>query len=162
MEKNNSLYLNVLWQNLLTSASFSSLTVKKRIIHFFASYPGTLKGKVNRIIFSKVLVNVGGAFNKKTGVFQAPVSGVYQFYFSSQAGGNAATNLWLVINGYWVAVSHSSVKSPASVGSLSTYMTTLRKGAQVYVTHVTGQSWANSASNTITFGGSLLMQRKLN
>lgn len=151
----------IFWQqNWLKSVSFSPLTVKKRIIHFFASYPGSLKGKVNRIIFSKVLVNVGGAFNKQTGVFQAPVSGVYQFYFSSQAGPNLTTNLWLVINGYWVTV--SSVKSPGSVGSLSTYMTTLRQGAQVYVTHVTGQSWANSASNTITFGGSLLMQRKLN
>ncbi|XP_031417403.1 uncharacterized protein LOC116218784 [Clupea harengus] len=135
--------------------------IKKQVIHFFASYPGSLRGKVNRIRFSKVLVNEGKAFNKKTGVFLVPVSGVYQFYFSSQSGGSGnATNLWLVINGYWVTVSHSAVKSPTSVGSLNTYMTTLRKGAQVYVTHVTGQSWANSASNTITFGGSLLIQKK--
>ena len=141
---------------------YFSLTVKKQVIHFFASYPGSLRGKVNRIRFSKVLVNEGKAFNKKTGVFLVPVSGVYQFYFSSQSGGSGnATNLWLVINGYWVTVSHSAVKSPTSVGSLNTYMTTLRKGAQVYVTHVTGQSWANSASNTITFGGSLLIQKKL-
>ncbi|XP_041938438.1 uncharacterized protein LOC121699930 [Alosa sapidissima] len=137
--------------------------IKKQVIHFFASYPGSLKGKVNRIRFSKVLVNVGAGFNKQTGVFRAPVSGVYQFYFSSQSGGSGgnATNLWLVINGYWVSVSRSDVKTSASIGSLSTYMTTLRKGAQVYVTHVTGQSWADSASNTITFGGSLLMQRRL-
>ncbi|KAL2078123.1 hypothetical protein ACEWY4_025808 [Coilia grayii] len=136
--------------------------IKKQAVHFFASYPGLLNGKVNRIKFSRVLVNEGRAFNRQTGVFRAPVSGVYQFYFSSQTGGNVpATNLWLVINGYWVTVSHSAVKGPSSIGSLSTYMTTLRKGSEVYVTHVAGQSWANSASNTITFGGSLLVQRKL-
>ncbi|KAL0179376.1 hypothetical protein M9458_024818, partial [Cirrhinus mrigala] len=50
-----------------------------------------------------------------------------------------------------------NVQSPSSVGNLSTYMTTLRKGTTVYVTHNRGRSWANSASNTIVFGGSLLM-----
>ncbi|XP_072523637.1 uncharacterized protein [Salminus brasiliensis] len=129
-------------------------------VHFFASYPASLQGKVNRIQFRKVYVNVGQAFNSRTGVFTTPVTGVYQFFFSTQSGaGGAKTDLWLVVNGYWVAMSHTRTASSSSVGSLSTYMTSLRKGALVYVTHNCGNSWANSASNTITFGGSLLLVR---
>lgn len=133
--------------------------IRSRKVHFFASYPGQLKGKVNRIKYKKVLVNVGRAFNRKTGVFRAPVKGVYQFFFSTQsANAGLMTDLWLVVNNYWVAVSHTHVSRPSTVGTLSTYMTFLRKGAVVYVTQNRGRSWANSASTTITFGGSLLVQ----
>ncbi|CAB1312020.1 unnamed protein product [Coregonus sp. 'balchen'] len=99
------------------------------------------------------------AFNRRTGVFQAPVKGVYQFFFSTQSGKHGVkTDLWLLINGYWVTVSHTNIRSPATVGNLSTYMTFLRRGTLVYVSHDCGSSWANAASNTITFGGSLLVQ----
>ncbi|XP_062382528.1 uncharacterized protein LOC134070257 [Sardina pilchardus] len=132
----------------------------EQVIHFFASHPGNLTGKVAQIKFSRVLVNEGAGFNDQTGVFHPPVSGIYQFYFSSQyrGGDSNVTNLELVINGTTVAVSRSDVKTPASIGALSTFMTTLCKNSNVSVTQVTGQSWANSVSNTITFGGSLLMQ----
>ncbi|XP_051958783.1 uncharacterized protein LOC127626788 isoform X2 [Xyrauchen texanus] len=133
----------------------------KANVHFFASYPAHISGKVNKIVYRKVYVNQGGAFNSRTGTFIAPVSGVYQFFFSTQTGGSGVTDLWLVVNGYWVAVSHSNIQGPNSVGNLSTYMTTLRKGAMVYVTHNHGRSWANASSNTIIFGGSLLMVRKI-
>ncbi|XP_034564349.1 uncharacterized protein LOC117830360 [Notolabrus celidotus] len=132
-----------------------------RKIHFFASFPGQLKGKVNRIKYSKVLVNVGRGFSRRTGMFRAPVNGVYQFFFSTQSANTGQkTDLWLVVNSYWVAVSHTHVARPSSVGNLSTYMTFLRKGALIYVTHNCGRSWANAASMTITFGGSLLAQWK--
>nr|XP_046233978.1 uncharacterized protein LOC124053061 [Scatophagus argus] len=130
-------------------------------IHFFASYPGQLKGKVNRIKYSNVLVNVGRAFDRRTGAFRAPVNGVYQFFFSTQtANAGLKTDLWLVVNNYWVTVSHTHVSRPSTVGSLSTYMTFLRRGSVVYVTHNCGRSWANAASSTITFGGSLLVQMR--
>lgn len=136
-----------------------SLTVKSKV-HFFVAYPGSLSGKVNRIQYRKVHVNVGGAFNRRTGVFTAPVAGIYQFFFSTQSMNGLKTDLWLVVNGYWVSVSHTHVSVSNSVGNLSTYMTTLRKGAIVYVTHNCGNSWANSASNTIVFGGSLLLVQR--
>ncbi|CAJ1081498.1 uncharacterized protein LOC117830360 [Xyrichtys novacula] len=134
---------------------------RSRKVIFFASFPGQIKGKVNQIKYSKVLVNVGRGFSRRSGKFRAPVKGIYQFFFSTQtANTGQKTDLWLVINNYWVAVSHTHVSRPSSVGSLSTYMTFLRKGALVYVTHNCGRSWANSASTTITFGGSLLAQYK--
>ncbi|XP_005913738.1 uncharacterized protein LOC102307688 isoform X1 [Haplochromis burtoni] len=130
-------------------------------IHFFASYPAQINGKLNRIKYSKVLVNVGRAFDRRTGVFRAPVKGIYQFFFSTQTTiKGLKTDLWLVINNYWVAVSRAHVPRSYSVGSTSTYMTFLRRGASVYVTHNCGNSWATAASMTITFGGSLLLQSK--
>lgn len=134
-----------------------ALSASSRKVHFFASFPAQLSGKVNRIKYTKVLVNVGRAFNGKTGLFRAPVKGVYQFFFSTQTMG-VKTELWLVVNSYWVTVSYTSVGRPSSVGSLSTYMTFLRRGSVVYVTQNCGRSWANAASTTITFGGSLLVQ----
>lgn len=137
------------------------LSVSSKKIHFFASFPGNLMGKVNRIKYSKVLVNVGRAYNRRTGVFKAPVKGIYQFFFSTVAGRRGQkTDLWLVVNNYWVAVSHSHISRPSTVSSLSTYMTFLRRGAIVYVTQNCGESWANAASTTITFGGSLLVQMR--
>ncbi|XP_051770200.1 uncharacterized protein LOC127523490 [Ctenopharyngodon idella] len=133
----------------------------KANVHFFATYPASISGKVNTIVYRKVYVNQGEAFDARTGVFRAPFSGVYQFFFSTQTGGSGTTDLWLVVNNYWVAVSHSNVQGSNSVGNLSTYMTTLRKGATVYVTQNRGKSWATGASNTIAFGGSLLMVRKI-
>lgn len=130
-------------------------------VHFFATYPANISGKMNTIVYRKVFVNEGGAFNASNGMFRAPFTGVYQFFFSTQTGGSGKTDLWLVINNYWVALSHSNVQGSNSVGNLSTYMTTLRKGAVVYVTHKCGSSWASGASNTIVFGGSLLMERKI-
>ncbi|XP_067100501.1 uncharacterized protein [Osmerus mordax] len=133
--------------------------VIKRQVHFFAAIPTSITGKVNRIKYSSVTVNVGHAFNRKTSTFRAPVKGIYQFYFSTQTSTSGAkTDLWLVVNGYWVSVSHTHVTSPSSVGSLSTYMTFLRRGGLVYVTQNCGNSWANAASSTIIFGGSLLSQ----
>lgn len=130
-------------------------------IHFFASYPTQINGKLNRIKYSKVLVNVGRAFDRRTGVFRAPVKGIYQFFFSTQTTiKGLKTDLWLVINNYWVAVSRAHVPRSYSVGSTSTYMTFLRRGASVYVTHNCGNSWATAASMTIIFGGSLLLQSK--
>lgn len=134
-----------------------ALSVSSRKVHFFASYPAQVSGKVNRIKYTKVLVNVGRGFRRRTGLFRAPVKGIYQFFFSTQATG-VRTELWLVVNSYWVSVSHTSAGRSSSVGSLSTYMTYLRRGSTVYVTQNCGRSWANAASSTITFGGSLLVQ----
>lgn len=137
------------------------IAAPSRKIHFFASYPSQISGKINRIRYNKVLVNMGQGYDRRSGVFRAPVKGIYQFFFSTQAANKGLkTDLWLVVNGYWVAVSHTNITRPSTVGSLSTYMTYLSRGSTVYVTHNSGVSWANAASTTITFGGSLLAQYK--
>ncbi len=141
---------------MITLSSLHSVSSKK--VHFFVSYPGQLRGRVNRI---EVLVNVGRAFSSRTGVFKALVKGVHPFFFCTQtANAGLKTDLWLVVNGYWVVVSHTHVSQPSSVSGLFTYMTFLRRGVVVYVTQSCGRSWANAASTTIMFGSSLLAQMR--
>uniref|UniRef100_A0A3Q4N9X3 C1q domain-containing protein n=1 Tax=Neolamprologus brichardi TaxID=32507 RepID=A0A3Q4N9X3_NEOBR len=100
-------YISICLCNNTNKITCSSVSSQK--IHFFASYPAQINGKLNRIKYSKVLVNVGRAFDRRTGVFRAPVKGIYQFFFSTQTTiKGLKTDLWLVINNYWVAVSQAS------------------------------------------------------
>ncbi|XP_036377937.1 complement C1q-like protein 4 [Megalops cyprinoides] len=128
-------------------------------VHFFASMPTSLSGYVDHIKYTDVTLNIGGGYNKYSGVFTAPVSGVYQFFFSYQSGrGNENNALYLVVRGSEVMVSHSQIAAPSTASNLSTYMTVLKKGDVVYVYQKHGGIWAEPSSRTITFSGSLLSQ----
>lgn len=129
-------------------------------MHFFAAYPSELRGFVYTIPFSDVVLNRGSAFDEISGVFTAPVSGIYQFFMSFQSGRNHDNNEWhLKVNGVTEVVCLSQVNLWSTVGSLCNYMAELNQGDQVTVSQVKGFAWAATGSRTITFSGSLLMPK---
>lgn len=48
-------------------------------------------------MFNQVVVNQGSAYNNETGVFTAPVAGIYQFVFAAQLCRGDHNNVWYFI-----------------------------------------------------------------
>ena len=76
-----------------------SIDIKTKSVHFFVQRNNLLPQ--NGIIpYDLERLNVGGALNGKTGVFTAPVAGVYQFEFSGcKDGSGDYLEVKLFVNG---------------------------------------------------------------
>uniref|UniRef100_A0A671W0M6 C1q domain-containing protein n=1 Tax=Sparus aurata TaxID=8175 RepID=A0A671W0M6_SPAAU len=108
------------------------------------------------LAYNKVYTNIGDAYNSCTGIFTAPVTGVYYFTFFYHAGGKHASKLELFKNCEMIVRSsdHKSGCDGADNGGNAAVLQ-LQQGDQVYVRmpahhHV----WATSISTS--FSGFLL------
>ncbi|XP_042258139.1 collagen alpha-2(VIII) chain-like [Thunnus maccoyii] len=112
------------------------------------------------LIYGSVIINTGSAYNQFTGIFTAPVTGVYYFIFFYHAGGTNPTNLSLYKNNEFVAMTydHSTSHDGADNGGNAVFLQ-LQQGDQVSVrlganTHI----WAKHQQHMTTFSGFLLSQ----
>ncbi|XP_069564019.1 complement C1q tumor necrosis factor-related protein 3-like isoform X2 [Brachyistius frenatus] len=107
------------------------------------------------LVYSRVITNVGNAYNYDTGIFAAPVAGFYYFTFFYHAGGEKRSKLSLIQNADVVVQSsdHSSTNDGADNGGNAAFLQ-LQKGDQVYVRLVAGRHvWR---SDFTTFSGFLI------
>ncbi|KAL2100603.1 hypothetical protein ACEWY4_002364 [Coilia grayii] len=131
-----------------------------RAVHFYAANPSPIDGHMDPIPFPDVTVNVGFAFSGASGIFTAPVNGIYRFFFSTQSGRNNMNNLWyLKVNGVSKVACLSQVSQGNTVGSMCTYMSELAQNDKVTVSQMSGYAWNDDTSRSITFSGSLLLQK---
>ncbi|CAK6975572.1 complement C1q-like protein 4 [Scomber scombrus] len=106
------------------------------------------------LIYRAVLTNIGGAYSQYTGIFTAPVAGVYYFTFYSHGGGEQRAMLKLYNNNQFIVrVDDHQSNDPADNGGNAVFLQ-LQQGDQVYVRlgencHVWG------GSNVTTFSGFL-------
>ncbi|XP_069015033.1 complement C1q-like protein 2 [Embiotoca jacksoni] len=114
--------------------------------------------KDTTIIFRKVITNIGNAYNQYTGIFAAPVAGIYYFTFFHHAGGTHRVSLNLIQNNQVVveAYDHQTSHDGADNGGNAVFLQ-LQQGEQVFVrlnanTHVWGNDYVT------TFSGFLLKQ----
>ncbi|XP_012705358.2 complement C1q tumor necrosis factor-related protein 3 [Fundulus heteroclitus] len=108
------------------------------------------------LIYSTVITNVGNAYNHHTGIFSAPVAGVYYFTFFYHAGGSELVSLALMKNSEVIstAYDHKTSHDGADNGGNAAFLQ-LQQGDHVYMrliasTHV----WGNN--HITTFSGALL------
>ncbi|XP_043954287.1 complement C1q-like protein 2 [Gambusia affinis] len=110
------------------------------------------------LIYTRIMTNLGNAYNQHTGIFVAPVRGMYYFSFFYHAGGKHPVALRLLKNNQIVVESTDQATSSdgADNGGNAAFME-LRQGDQVYVQLVANcHVWGDT--DRTTFSGFLLHQ----
>ncbi|KAJ4922730.1 hypothetical protein JOQ06_004008 [Pogonophryne albipinna] len=126
---------------------------------FYAAFQGQLRElEFNPILFNDVLVNQGSAYSNDSGVFIAPVTGIYQFVFAAQLCRGNHNNIWyFMVNGKQGASCHAQVSGSDTTLSTCYCLEDLKKGDPVWMKQLSGTcAWASTSSKTITFSGVLL------
>uniref|UniRef100_A0A087YAN2 C1q domain-containing protein n=3 Tax=Poecilia TaxID=8080 RepID=A0A087YAN2_POEFO len=110
------------------------------------------------LIYARVLANLGNAYNQHTGIFVAPVRGMYYFSFFYHAGGGHPVGLNLMKNNQVVVRSaeHQSSNDWNDNGGNAAFVE-LQQGDHVYVQLDANQHVWGSGYST-TFSGFLLHQ----
>jgi len=88
--------------------SIGSLDVKTKNVHFYVQRNGSF-GTVNAVIpFELARLNKGGAMNLASGIFTAPVAGIYHFEFAGVKGRNSDyLDVFLQVNGDNVGIAYT-------------------------------------------------------
>ncbi|XP_032439975.1 complement C1q tumor necrosis factor-related protein 3-like [Xiphophorus hellerii] len=110
------------------------------------------------IIYRKLIINVGNAYNQHTGIFAAPVPGIYYFTYFYHAVGTQVVNLSLMKNNEEVVTTydHKTSHDVADNGGNAAFLQ-LQQGDQVYMRmHANSHVWQNE--HLTTFSGVLLRQ----
>ncbi|XP_029292952.1 complement C1q-like protein 4 [Cottoperca gobio] len=126
---------------------------------FYVAFQGLLRDiPFDPIIFKEVIVNQGSAYNNDTGLFTAPVAGIYQFVFAAQLCRGDQNNVWnFMVNGVQKMACHAQVSGQETTLNTCYCMKKLKEGDQVWIKQHAGScAWASTISKTITFSGVLL------
>uniref|UniRef100_A0A3B3TUK1 Complement C1q-like protein 2 n=1 Tax=Poecilia latipinna TaxID=48699 RepID=A0A3B3TUK1_9TELE len=110
------------------------------------------------LVFRTVITNIGNAYNQHTGVFVAPVRGIYHFAFYYHASGLHPSYVHLMKNSDIVVLSsdQQTANDGADNGGNAALLE-LQQGDQVYVQLVANNHvWGNNYHTT--FSGFLLHQ----
>ncbi|XP_051256977.1 complement C1q-like protein 4 [Dicentrarchus labrax] len=84
------------------------------------------------LVYRKVITNIGNAYNQFTGIFVAPVAGVYQFSIFYHTGAGPKAMLKLFKNNQLIAMTHHLQPETSGNGGNAVFLQ-LQQGDQVYV-----------------------------
>uniref|UniRef100_A0A8C2EJ16 C1q domain-containing protein n=1 Tax=Cyprinus carpio TaxID=7962 RepID=A0A8C2EJ16_CYPCA len=106
------------------------------------------------LVYKNVFIYVGDAYQQATGIYIAPVRGVYYFSFFHHSGTKHGTTLALYRNGKHVALTHNNLSNntPENGNGLTLQ---LEKGDQVYII-LRKSTWIWNSENVTVFSGFLI------
>ncbi|XP_001334228.3 cerebellin-4-like [Danio rerio] len=108
------------------------------------------------LVYREVYINIGDAYNKDTGIFTAPVKGVYYFSFFYHCGTKFRTELTLYRNGNPEAVTkHNWIDLILTRNGGNGLTLLLEKADQVYIVLSKG-TYVWDGNSITTFSGFLI------
>ncbi|ROL53957.1 Complement C1q-like protein 2 [Anabarilius grahami] len=113
------------------------------------------------LTYKKVFTNIGNAYNPVTGIFTAPVKGVYVFTFSVYAHSSQSNpaSAYITKNGMNVVIAHAHQAQGASNSSKGVVLV-LEVGDVVYVRLWPSSRIQDNGNNHNTFSGYMLFPLK--
>ncbi|XP_041634954.1 complement C1q-like protein 4 [Cheilinus undulatus] len=110
------------------------------------------------LIYRRVIVNIGNAYNEATGIFTAPVSGVYYFNIFYHTGPTHGVHLSIYKNSQLMVVTseHGSSPDRNDTGGNSVFLQ-LQPGDHVYV-RLAANKYVWGSDHHTTFSGFLVTQ----
>ncbi|XP_048409329.1 complement C1q-like protein 3 isoform X2 [Stegostoma tigrinum] len=107
------------------------------------------------IVYDTVIVNKGSGYNPSTGIFTAPVAGIYYFTYSLLGLSNSGnTEVHLMKNREALSYIHSILSASQAQAASMPAILTLNKNDQVWVSLIQGGAW--SGRGALNFQGVLL------
>ncbi|XP_039473938.1 complement C1q tumor necrosis factor-related protein 3-like [Oreochromis aureus] len=107
------------------------------------------------LIFKYVVTNIGNAYNKHTGIFTAPVRGVYHFLWTIYGHGEIPVGAVLFRNEEHISLAYERPRS-GGVSASNAASLLLEAGDQVSVRLYTQSRIADSQNRQTTFSGHLI------
>uniref|UniRef100_A0A3B4H333 C1q domain-containing protein n=1 Tax=Pundamilia nyererei TaxID=303518 RepID=A0A3B4H333_9CICH len=107
------------------------------------------------LIFKRVVTNIGNTYNPHTGIFTAPVRGVYHFYWTVYGNENIPAGAYLFRNGEYIFIAFEQLTSGwASACNGASLL--LEVGDQVSVRIDPGARLYDNQNHHTTFSGHLI------
>jgi hypothetical protein len=111
------------------------------------------------IKFSDIILNDGNAYNKDTGIFTAPIDGIYQF--NAHICGNKTINeidYYINVNSQWIVSGEFTVPAKATDAKCTSFsaVALVRKGENVQVGGMSFSKLQENINDMCSFSGVLI------
>ncbi|XP_036407876.1 complement C1q-like protein 2 [Megalops cyprinoides] len=139
----------------LKSKNRSSVAFSASLVQSGETFRGPFSSDTT-LVYKNVFTNIGKAYCPNTGVFTAPLRGVYYFSFSTFGYGSRLSGAVLVKNGRRVVSSYDHKSSDSSDGGGNAAVLHLEAGEQVYMHLWADAQVFDNLNGHTTFSGFLL------